>query len=69
MLLPEACHDQMIFDDKIDRGAGVGVRPEAVENGRGDGHPGLGVTLDALALANVMEEQNEIEEKRRRANT
>ena len=52
----------MIFNDKIDRGPGVGVGPETVKDRGGDRYARLGVALDALALADVMQQENEVEE-------
>lgn len=62
MLLPEACHDQVIFDDVIDDFSRIGRNPEAFEHRGGDGHAGLGMPLDALALADVVQQENQVEQ-------
>ena len=62
VFLPESCHHQVIFDDKIDGFPAGRVDLEAVEDRGGHLHAGLGVALDALALADVVQEQDQVKQ-------
>ena len=63
-LLPESCHHQMIFDDECDNRPGIGGDAEALKQRLGEADAAFGVAADALGLADVVEEQGEVEQGR-----
>jgi hypothetical protein len=64
MPLPESCHDEVIFDDKCDDFTVLGVDLEAFQEGNGQPGAALTVILDADSLADIMQEQDEVEQRR-----
>ena len=63
-LLPEACHRQMILDGERHEFLALGGDAEALEERSGEPHAALGVALDGLGLADVVEQEGEVEEGR-----
>ena len=62
MPLPESCHNEMVLDDKGDEFAAFGVDLEALEERAGEAHAAFAVILDGHGLADVVQEQDEIEQ-------
>src|SRR5258708_10171 len=64
MLLPKACHDQMIFDDKCNDLAAFTVNLHSFQERFGDAYTALGVVFDSPRFTYVMQQQNEIKQCR-----
>ena len=62
MPLPESRHDQVISDDERNDLAAPGIKIEAFENGDGQLDAALAVVLDPGGLADVMQEQDQVEQ-------